>query len=162
MKKLNLRHYTLGAFVTVLLISINANYNAPLPDKWWVDYSHTTFFLGIYSFWLVYIIDQAKRHSQMIILDHTPYFIERLFTAAGLTLFFSWFQLERMLPLMLFFGSTFWMSFDFTYNIFRGHSLFYIGRTAWIDKRTYKIPRLSFLLKTALILVSIHWYLEVV
>lgn len=161
MKSLNWRWLALAAFASAILIAINANYNYPLPDKWWVDHSHTTFFLSAYIIWFVYAVDFALHDSKRIILNHTPLFVERLVMGAALSGLYSFVILDRALPLLLFFGSTFWLTFDIAYNYFRGHSLFYVGRTALIDRLTYKIPRVSLLLKIALILLSIHWYIQI-
>jgi hypothetical protein len=160
MKKATLPFIAFSVFLAGILLAINSNWDQPLPDKWWVDDSYRTFFLSLVILIWPWIYNHAIDESQKVIKSHWRRFVIRGVIGFVIALLYAKFDLAKTLPLTMFIGAYFWLSFDILYNIARGNSLFYVGRTALLDKLTYNIPRFAVLFKLLLIVESIIWFLN--
>jgi len=97
--------------------------------------------ITLWTIWFLFILLEALRNWYVIERlkrspDHEMAFIIRALVAMAIILIV---QPSYYYALVLIgMGFVFWFVFDISINLMRGRAALYIGRTAWIDRKTVK------------------------
>jgi hypothetical protein len=102
----------------------------------------------------------ARKINKGRYIGHTLSAVGRVFVAVMFSygLFYGWYHIASIIVVLL---SIYWIFFDFSVNLFRGKDLFYVGKTATVDKivRRVKFDGVNLLFfKVFLLVISLFTF----